>query len=45
MADSPLARKMKRKPDARAAIINAPTGYQAGFHGMPRAAASLTGTI
>ena len=43
MADSPVARKMKRKPEARAAIINAPKGYQAGFRGMPRAAASLTG--
>ena len=45
MADKSLARKMKRKLDARAAIINAPRGYQAGFPGMPRAAAALLGAF
>jgi hypothetical protein len=45
MADKSLAQKMKRKPDARAAIINAPPGFQAGFPGMPRAAAALSGTF
>ena len=43
MADTSLARKMKRKPGARAAILNAPPGYQAGFAGMPGASSSLTG--
>jgi len=46
MPDSGLARKMKRKPGARAAIIGAPGGYQAtAFAGMPRAATSLTGAF
>ena len=43
MAETALARKLKRKPDARAAILNAPPAYQDVFAGMPRAAASLTG--
>jgi hypothetical protein len=43
MAVSPLARKMKRRPSTRAAIINAPPGHQAGFPSLPRAATSLKG--
>ena len=45
MADTSLARKMKRTPAAPAAILNAPPGFQAAFAGMPRAATSLTGTF
>lgn len=45
MVETPLARKLKRKPGARAAILNAPTGYEQAFAGMPRAATSLTGTF
>jgi hypothetical protein len=45
MPESALARKMKRKPDARAAIINAPAGYEAAFAGLEHAAASLTGAF
>ena len=29
MPDNPLARKMKRKPGARSAILHAPAGYEA----------------
>ena len=43
MAGSSLATKMKRKPGDRAPIIHAPSGYEAAFKGMPRAANSLTG--
>ena len=44
MTDSALARKMKRTPAARAAIINAPAGYPSkSFAGLPPAAKSLTG--
>ena len=40
------ARKMKRKPGGRAAIIRAPDGYEAAsFAGLERAATSLTGTF
>jgi hypothetical protein len=46
MAESALARKMKRKAEARAAILHAPPGYEAkSFAGLPPAAASLTGTF
>jgi hypothetical protein len=46
MTESALARKMKRKPGARAAIIHAPPGYQtAYFAGSPPAASSLSGTF
>jgi hypothetical protein len=44
MTDSALARKMKRPPAGRAAIINAPADYQTkAFQGLPPAGASLTG--
>lgn len=44
MTQSDPALKMKRRPDARAAIIGAPTGYEAcSFPGLQRAATSLTG--
>ena len=44
MTDSPFAKKMKRSAAARAAIMNAPAGYQAkAFRGLPPAATSLTG--
>jgi hypothetical protein len=44
MADSSLARKMKRKPEARAAIVGAPAAYEAvSFPGFKPAASSLTG--
>jgi len=44
MADSPFARKMKRRAAAHAAIINAPAGYQTkAFRGLPPAAGSLAG--
>jgi hypothetical protein len=46
MPESVLAKKMKRKPEARAAILKAPAGYEAAaFAGMPPAAGSLTGTF
>lgn len=46
MTESALARKMKRRPGGRAAIIGAHAGYQtASFAGMPRAGPSLTGTF
>lgn len=45
MKESALARKMKRNPGVRAAIVNAPPGYQiSAFAGSPRAATSLGGT-
>jgi hypothetical protein len=44
MPDSSLAKKMKRKPEGRAAILNAPAGYEAAsFPGLEPAAASLSG--
>jgi hypothetical protein len=44
MPDSPLAKKLKRPPAGRAAIINAPAGYQTNaFQGLAPAAGSLTG--
>ena len=44
MPDTSLAKKMKRKPDARAAILNAPAGYEsASFPGLEAAASSLDG--
>ncbi len=43
MVDSSLARKMRRKPEARAAIIGAPVGYEtASFPRFGPAAISLT---
>ena len=44
MPDSSLAKKMKRKPEARAAILHAPSGYEAAaFPGLEPAASSLSG--
>ncbi len=44
MADSSLARKMKRKPERRAAIVAAPAGYEAAsFPGFEPASSSLSG--
>jgi hypothetical protein len=44
MPESTLAKKMKRKPDARAAILHAPAGYEAAaFAGFKPAAFALTG--
>ena len=44
MADPSLAKKMKRKAEARAAIIGAPAGYEAAsFPGLEPAASSLRG--
>src|SRR5512143_3758820 len=44
MPDPSLAKKMKRKDQARAAIIEAPAGYEAAsFPGMEPAASSLRG--
>jgi hypothetical protein len=44
MPESSLARKTKRKPDARAALIHAPDGYEAAaFPGLESAASSLDG--
>lgn len=46
MSEPALAKKMKRKPGARAAIINRPPGYEAlAFAGMDRAATALTGAF
>jgi hypothetical protein len=46
MADAGLAKKMKRPPTARAAIIHAPPGYEAkAFPGLPAAARSLAGKL
>jgi len=39
------ARKLKRKPGAGSAILNARPAHQNAFAGMSRAAASLTGTF
>ena len=44
MADASLAKKMKRKPGARTAILHAPAGYEAAaFPGLEPAASSLNG--
>jgi hypothetical protein len=44
MPESDLALKLKRKPAARAAIIQAPAGYEAGaFPKLPPATAALNG--
>ncbi len=44
MPDSSLVKKMKRKPDARAAIIRAPAGYEAAaFSDLKPAASTLNG--
>ncbi len=44
MTDNSLAKKMKRKPGARAAILHAPAGYEtAAFPELKPAAASLNG--
>ena len=46
MAETPLARKMKRKAGARAALLDPPAGYEAkAFAGMERASSTLTGTF
>jgi len=46
MPDSSLARKMKRKPGARAAILHAPAGYEAAsFPELEAAATSLSGAF
>ena len=46
MGEPALAKKMKRQSGGRAAIINAPAGYEkASFAGMERAASSLSGTF
>ncbi len=46
MPGSAQAKKLKRKPGGRAAILNAPAGYEAAsFGGLERAAASLTGAF
>jgi hypothetical protein len=44
MPDSSLTKKMKRKPDGRAAIINSPAGYEgASFPDLERASTKLDG--
>jgi hypothetical protein len=44
MLDSSLTNKMKRKPEARAAILHAPAGYEAAaFPGLEPAVSSLRG--
>ena len=44
MAEAGIARKMKRPAVGRAAIIHAPTGYEAqAFRGLPAASSTLTG--
>jgi len=44
MPDLSLAKKMKRKAGTRAAILNAPAGYEAAsFQGFEKAASSLRG--
>lgn len=44
MSESSLAKKMKRKPDGRAAILYAPDGYEAAsFPGLEPAAHTLSG--
>jgi hypothetical protein len=46
MADSGLSKKMKRRVDAAAAIVNAPLGYErASFKGLPAASTSLKGSF
>ncbi len=44
MPDTSLAKKMKRKPEMRAAILHAPADYESGaFPELKPAASSLTG--
>jgi hypothetical protein len=44
MPDTTIVKKMKRKPEARAAILNAPAGYEAAsFPDLEPAASSLDG--
>jgi len=44
MPDTSLAKKMKRKPEMRAAILRAPAGYESmAFPGFKPAASSLNG--
>jgi hypothetical protein len=44
MADPSLAKKMKRKAEGRAAILNAPNGFEAAsFQGFEPAADTLSG--
>ena len=46
MPETALAKKMKRRPGGRAAIIHAPPGYEAAsFAGMEKATTALTGTF
>ncbi len=48
MAESPLAKKMKLKPGARAAVVGAPDGYVAELEPLPSGATlatSLRGTF
>jgi hypothetical protein len=46
MPDASLAKKMKRRPDARAAILHAPEGYEAtSFPGLELAASTLNGSF
>jgi hypothetical protein len=45
MTDSALEKKMKPRPESRAAIISAPADYEASaFAGLPRAASALSGS-
>lgn len=46
MAESSLVKKMKRKAEGRAAILNAPAGYEdASFPGLEPAAKTLSGVF
>ena len=46
MPASSLSAKMKRKPGGRAAIIDAPAGYESSrFRGFPPAASALVGSF
>jgi hypothetical protein len=48
MIENPLLKKMKLKPDQRAAIVNAPDGYVEAFQPLPadvELATQLTGTF
>jgi hypothetical protein len=46
MAESSLAKKMKRKAEGRAAILNAPAGYEdISFPGLEPAAKTLSGVF
>jgi hypothetical protein len=43
MPESPLAKKMKLKPDARAAVINAPENYVKGLQHETEVSRKLSG--